>query len=93
VQAAIDFDGIVVKVRQVVVIEINGDRTAVPVLPWRIVRAVDGMRAVRVAIRLDVDAIVEVGDVVVGDDVAPDRTTEPPYRTRGPAGRSARRRR
>ena len=33
VQAAIDFDRIVMKVRQVVVIEINGDRPAIPVLP------------------------------------------------------------
>src|SRR4029077_3800688 len=63
------------KVRQVVVIEIDGNWTTVPELSWRIVGPVDGMRAVRVSVGLDVDAIVEVGDVVVGDDVP--RTVQP----------------
>ena len=71
VHAAVGLERVVVKVGHVVVVEVDRDRPPVPVLLRRILRPVDRRaRAVRVAVGLDVDAVVEVRDVVVGDDVA-----------------------
>ena len=67
---AVGLERVVVEVRHVVVVEVDRDRPPVPELLRRILRAVGGGRAVRIAVGLDVDAVVKIGDVVVGDDVA-----------------------
>src|SRR5258708_1359019 len=67
--AAINLEGIVVKIRHVVVVEIYRYRPPVPVLFRWIVGAIDGMRAVRVSVSLNVDPIVKVSDIIVSDDV------------------------
>ena len=69
VHRAVDLEGVIVKVRHVVVVVVDRDRTAVPELARRIVRALNGVRAIRIAIGLHIDAIMEIGDIVVGDDV------------------------
>ena len=69
VHAAIGLERVVVKVRHVVVVEIDRHRPPVPVLLRRILRSVGRGRTVRVAVGLDVDAVVKIRDVVVGDDV------------------------
>ena len=74
VQAPVGLDRVVVGVGDVVVVEVDRDRTPVPVLAGRIPGAVGGSgsgrhAAVGVSVGLDVDAVVEVGDVVVGHDV------------------------
>ena len=75
VHAAVGLDRVVVAVRDVVAVEVDRDGAAVPVFARRILRPVGdagarGDGAVGVAVGLDVDAVVEVGDVVVRDDVA-----------------------
>ena len=70
VHAAVDFERVVVKVGQEVVVEIDADRAQVPHVTGWIRRPALGGRPVRIAVGLDVDAVVKVGDVVVGDDVA-----------------------
>ena len=74
VHAAVGLDRVVVAVRDVVAVEVDRDGAPVPVLARRILRPVrdagarcDG--AVGIAVGLDVDAVVEVRDVVVRDDV------------------------
>ena len=70
VHRTVDLHGIVVEVGHVVVVVVDGDGTPLPELARRIERAVQRIRAVRIAIGLHIDAVMEVGDIVVGHDVA-----------------------
>src|ERR1700730_19183713 len=69
VHTAVDLEGVVVKIRHVVVVEIDRDRPSVPELFGRIVRPVDSVRAVRIPVRFNVDSIVEIVDIVVRNHV------------------------
>ena len=70
VHAAVHLDRVVVGVGDVVAVDVDGVRPAVPELARRIAGALDRMRAVGMAVHLGVDAVVKVRDVVVRDDVA-----------------------
>src|SRR5260370_38461436 len=74
VHAAIDLEGVVMKVRHVVVVEIYRNRPPVPVFLRWIMGAVDRMRAVRVPIRFKVDPIVEVGYICEANESTTSRT-------------------
>src|SRR3954453_2808001 len=67
--AAVDLESIVVEVRHVVVIEVDGHRTAVPFVLRRVVWSVNSMGTVRVSVGLNVDPVMEIRDVVICDDV------------------------
>src|SRR5258708_28384907 len=85
VHAAIDLEGIVVKVRHVIVVVINRNRTSVPVFPGWVVGTVDGMRAVRISVSFYVDPVVEISDIIVRNDVT--RSVKPDRCVRGKDGR------
>ena len=70
VHAPVHLDRVVVSIGDVVVVDVDRHRPPIPELARRIRRPVVRVRSVRHAIHLGVDAVVEIRDVVVGDDVA-----------------------
>src|ERR1700692_3399554 len=66
VHASVDLESIVMKVRRVIVVVVDGDGPPVPILFEWIVRTIDRVRPVWVSIGLDIDSVVEIRNIVVG---------------------------
>src|SRR5205823_10502945 len=72
--AAVSLDGVVVRVRDVVVVEVDRNRPAIPIFSRRIFRPIRNVRAggdgsVGVAVRLYIDAVMEISNVVIRNNV------------------------
>src|SRR5436305_12770946 len=58
--AAVDLEGVVMKIGHVIVVKVDCDWPPVPILSGRIMRAIDCMGPVRVAVCLDMNSGVEI---------------------------------
>src|SRR5437762_5441555 len=72
--AAVGLDGVVVRIRDVVVVEVDRNRPAIPIFSRRIFRPIRNVGAggdgsVRVSVCLYIDAVMEISNVVIRNNV------------------------
>ena len=70
VHGAIDLEGVVVEVGHIIVVIVDRHRAVIPVCTGRIKGPLHRVRAVRVSVSLHINAVVEVGDIIVCNDMA-----------------------